>query len=211
VVAGENGHHRQSEEILRRAKSEISAFEEGDLRPDQVMTIAQRVGVSANDVVQMNRRLGGDASLNAPIRDDSDSGDWQDWLVDDAPSQERVLIESEELDNRRSALREALIVLDDRERRIFEARHLADKPITLEGLAEEFGVSHERLRQIEVRTFEKVQNSVRRRVAAMEASQARIAHQPRPFARDRMQEMTLGSTTHLRASLSDVSSVTAAA
>jgi RNA polymerase sigma-32 factor len=195
---------------LRRAKSEISALEEGDLRPDQVMTIAKRVGVSANDVVQMNRRLSGDASLNAPIRDDGNSSEWLDWLVDDAPTQERLLIETEELDDRRSALREALIVLDGRERRIFEARHLADEPITLADLAEEFGVSRERVRQIEVRTFEKVQNSVRRRVAAMEGSQARIAHQPRPFLRDRRQQ-TRELTTHLHASLSDVSSVTAAA
>jgi len=195
---------------LRRAKSEISALEEGDLRPDQVMTIAKRVGVSANDVVQMNRRLSGDASLNAPIRDDGNSSEWLDWLVDDAPSQERLLIETEELDDRRSALREALIVLDGRERRIFEARHLADEPITLADLAEEFGVSRERVRQIEVRTFEKVQNSVRRRVAAMEGSQARIAHQPRPFLRDRRQQ-TRELTTHRHASLSDVSSVTAAA
>ena len=96
------------------------------------MVIARRLRVSEDDVIQMNRRLGGDASLNAPMGDHSDSGDWQDWLVDDAPSQERVLIETEELDNRRSALREALVVLDDRERRIFEARHLADEPITLE-------------------------------------------------------------------------------
>jgi RNA polymerase sigma-32 factor len=196
---------------LRRAKSEISAFEEGDLRPDQVMTIAKRVGVTEEDVVQMNRRLAGDASLNAPIRDDGDSGDWQDWLVDDAPSQERVLIETEELDNRRSALREAVIVLDDRERRIFAARHLADVPITLEDLAEEFGVSHERVRQIEVRAFEKVRNFVRRRVASVEGSQVATAYQPRPFARGARPRRTLGSTTHARAPLSQVSPATAAA
>jgi RNA polymerase sigma-32 factor len=157
---------------LRRAKSEISAFEEGDLRPDQVSLIAKRVGVAEADVIQMNRRLGGDASLNAPIRDDGTSGDWQDWLVDDTPSQERVLADSEELDIRRKALGEALTVLNDRERRIFEGRRLTDEPITLEDLAEEFGVSRERVRQIEVRAFEKVQNSVRRRVAAMERPEA---------------------------------------
>jgi RNA polymerase sigma-32 factor len=123
VKMGTTANQRKLFFNLRRAKSEISAFEEGDLRPDQVMTIAKRVGVPADDVIQMNRRLGGDASLNAPIRDDGDSGDWQDWLVDEAPSQERVLIETEELDNRRRALRDAVIVLDDRERRIFEARH----------------------------------------------------------------------------------------
>src|SRR6266852_2186995 len=143
---------------LRKAKSEISALEEGDLRPDQVEVIAKRVGVTERDVIQMNRRLGGDASLNAPIRDDGDSGDLQDWLVDDAPSQERVLVESEDLDIKRKALGEALTQLNNRERRIFEARRLTDEPITLEGLAEEFGVSRERVRQIEVRAFEKVQN-----------------------------------------------------
>jgi hypothetical protein len=95
----------------------------------------------------MNRRLGGDASLNTPIRDDGDSGDWQDWLVDDALSQERVLVDSEELGIRRKALGEALTALNSRERRIFEARRLTDEPITLEGLAEEFGVSRERVRQ----------------------------------------------------------------
>jgi RNA polymerase sigma-32 factor len=161
---------------LRKAKSEISAFEEGDLRPDQVELIAERVGVTERDVIQMNRRLGGDASLNAPIRDDGKSGDWQDWLVDDAPSQERVLADSEELDIRRKALSEALTVLNSRERRIFEGRRLTDEPITLEDLAEEFGVSRERVRQIEVRAFEKVQNSVRRRVAAVERPDAPAAH-----------------------------------
>jgi RNA polymerase sigma-32 factor len=116
----------------------------------------------------MNRRLGGDSSLNAPIRDDGDSGEWQDWLADDSAGQEEVLAESEELDNRRSALDHALTVLNDRERRIFEARRLADDPVTLEELAEEFGVSRERVRQIEVRAFEKVQKAVKNRVAAME-------------------------------------------
>jgi RNA polymerase sigma-32 factor len=116
----------------------------------------------------MNRRLGGDASLNASIRDDGDSGEWEDWLADDSAGQEEVLAESEELDNRRSALDHALTVLNDRERRIFEARRLADDPVTLEELAEEFGVSRERVRQIEVRAFEKVQKAVKNRVAAME-------------------------------------------
>jgi RNA polymerase sigma-32 factor len=154
---------------LRKAKSKISALEEGDMRPDQVKLIARRLGVAEQDVIDMNRRLGGDASLNTPIRDEGDSGEWQDWLVDEAPSQERVLAESEELENRRKALGEALSVLNDRERRIFEARRLSDDTITLEELAEEFGVSRERVRQIEVRAFEKVQNAVKHRVAAMEA------------------------------------------
>jgi RNA polymerase sigma-32 factor len=153
---------------LRKAKSKISALDEGDLRPDQVKLIARRLGVTEQDVIDMNRRLGGDASLNAPIREEGDSGEWQDWLVDETPSQERILVENEELDNRRKALSQALSVLNDRERRIFEARRLADEPITLEELAEEFGVSRERVRQIEVRAFEKVQKAVKNRVAAIE-------------------------------------------
>jgi RNA polymerase sigma-32 factor len=157
---------------LRKAKSKISALEEGDLRPDQVKLIAKRLGVTEQDVVDMNRRLGGDASLNAPIRDDGDSGEWQDWLVDESPSQERILAEHEESDNRHQALIGALDVLNERERRIFEARRLADDPVTLEELAAEFGVSRERVRQIEVRAFEKVQKAVKNRVAAMEKPEA---------------------------------------
>ncbi len=163
---------------LRKAKSKISALEEGDLRPDQVKIIAKRLGVNEQDVVDMNRRLGGDASLNAPIREEGDSGEWMDWLVDDSPSQERLLAESEEKDNRHEALIGALDVLNERERRIFEARRLADDPITLEDLAAEFGVSRERVRQIEVRAFEKVQKAVKSRMAAMEqpkAAEAQIA------------------------------------
>jgi RNA polymerase sigma-32 factor len=154
---------------LRKAKSKISALEEGDLRPDQVKLIAKRLGVTEQDVVDMNRRLGGDVSLNAPIRDDGDSGEWQDWLVDEVSDQETQLVEDEESDNRRKALGEALSVLNERERRIFEARRLADDPVTLEDLAAEFGVSRERVRQIEVRAFEKVQRAVKSRLAAMES------------------------------------------
>ena len=161
---------------LRKAKSQISALEEGDLRPDQVKTIANRFGVSEKDVIDMNRRLGGDASLNAPIRAESESGEWQDWLVDDHLDQESQLAESEELDNRKRALGQALGVLNDRERRIFEARRLSDNPITLEELAEEFGVSRERVRQIEVRAFEKVQQAVMNRVKAAETPAALPAH-----------------------------------
>jgi RNA polymerase sigma-32 factor len=161
---------------LRKAKSKISAFEEGDLRPDQVELIAQRLGVSAREVTEMNRRLGGDVSLNVPIRDDGDSGEWQDWLVDDTPTPERVLADTEELDNRRKALSEALTVLNDRERRIFQARRLAETPIGLEELAQEFGVSRERIRQIEVRAFERVEKAVRHGVAAMERPEARAMH-----------------------------------
>jgi RNA polymerase sigma-32 factor len=163
---------------LRKAKSKISALNEGDLRPDQVQIIAKRLGVTEQDVVDMNRRLGGDASLNAPIRDDGESGEWQDWLADDSESQETVMAEHEELDNRRKALSQALGVLNDRERRIFEARRLADDPVTLEDLAAEFGVSRERVRQIEVRAFEKVQKAVKNRVAAMEAPPAQATPLP---------------------------------
>ena len=160
---------------LRKAKSRISALEEGDMRPDQVKTIAKRLGVPEQDVIDMNRRLSGDASLNAPIRADGDSGEWQDWLVDDSATQETTLAESEEFDNRRKALLDALSVLNERERRIFEARRLADDPVTLEELAEEFGVSRERVRQIEVRAFEKVQKAVKTRVATMETPSSALA------------------------------------
>jgi RNA polymerase sigma-32 factor len=153
---------------LRKAKSRISALEEGDLRPDQVKLIAKRLGVTEQDVVDMNRRLGGDVSLNSPIREDGDSGEWQDWLVDDSKSQESRLAEDEEADNRHAALGHALSVLNKRERRIFEARRLADEPITLEDLAEEFAISRERVRQIEVRAFEKIRKVVKTRLAATE-------------------------------------------
>src|SRR5881227_3102379 len=169
VKMGTTASHRKLFFNLRKAKSRISALDEGDMRPDQVKLIAKRLGVTERAVIDMNRRLGGDASLNTPIREESDSGEWQDWLVDETPSQERVLVENEELDNRRKALGEALSVLNDRERRIFEARRLADDPVTLEDLADEFGVSRERVRQIEVRAFEKVQKAVKNKVAAMES------------------------------------------
>src|SRR6266849_2985570 len=155
---------------LRKAKSKISALEEGDLRPDQVKLIAKRLGVTEQDVVDMNRRLGGDVSLNAPIRDDGDSGEWQDWLVDEASDQESRLAESEQLEHRKKALGEALSVLGQRERRIFEARQLADDPMTLEDLAVEFGISRERVRQIEVRAFQKVQRTVQISITRMRPS-----------------------------------------
>ena len=145
---------------LRKAKSRISALEEGDLKPEHLKQIADRLNVTEQEVIDMNRRLSGDASLNAPIRAEGEAGEWQDWLVDDRASQETVLAEGEELDNRRDALKSALSVLNERERRIFEARRLAEEPITLEELAAEFGVSRERVRQIEVRAFEKVQQAV---------------------------------------------------
>ena len=157
---------------LRKAKSQISALEEGDLKPDQVKTIATRLGVTETDVIDMNRRLGGDASLNAPLREDEGSSEWQDWLVDDRDSQESRLVEDQELTNRRTALSGALTVLNDHERRIFEARRLADDPLTLEELSGEFGVSRERVRQIEVRAFEKMRDAVRKNVAALESAGA---------------------------------------
>ena len=159
---------------LRRAKSQLQALDDGDLRPDQVKAIATKLGVSEDDVVSMNRRLAGDTSLNAPIRAESESGEWQDWLVDEAPDQEERLVESEELDNRRQLLRGAMDVLNDRERRIFEARRLADDPVTLEDLSTEFGVSRERVRQIEVRAFEKVQKAVRKGARELEKPRAAL-------------------------------------
>ena len=159
---------------LRKAKSQISALEDGDLRPDQVEIISTRLGVSKQDVIDMNRRMSGDASLNAPLREEGE-GEWQDWLVDDSASQERVLADREEKDNRLGALHGALTVLNERERRIFEARRLSDDPITLEDLSDEFDISRERVRQIEVRAFEKVQAAVKSGMAAIES-----AHHSRP-------------------------------
>ena len=149
---------------LRKAKSRISALDDGDLRDDQVEPISKRLGVAKQDVVDMNRRLGGDASLNSPLREGGE-GEWQDWLVDESADQEALLADREESDARMGALRSALTVLNPRERRIFEARRLADEPITLEELSSEFGVSRERVRQIEVRAFEKVQEAVKAGVA----------------------------------------------
>jgi RNA polymerase sigma-32 factor len=142
---------------LRKAKSRISALVEGDMRPDQVNVIAKRLGVTEQDVIDMNRRLGGDTSLDAPVRQDGDSCEWMDWLVDESASQKTRLAEIDQSERWHQALGQALGTLNDRERRIFEARRLADKPITFEELANEFGVSRERVRQIEVQAFEKVQ------------------------------------------------------
>jgi RNA polymerase sigma-32 factor len=163
---------------LRKAKSQISALEEGDLRPDQVEIIATRLGVSQQDVIDMNRRMSGDASLNAPLREEGE-GEWQDWLVDGGASQENLLVDREEADNRHGALNAALTVLNPRERRIFEARRLADDPITLEDLSDEFNISRERVRQIEVRAFEKVQAAVKSGMASLEAAGRAL---PRPVA-----------------------------
>jgi RNA polymerase sigma-32 factor len=161
---------------LCKAKSKISVLEEGDLRPDQVKLIAKRLGVTEQDVVDMNRRLGGDVSLDAPIREEGASGEWQNWLVDEHADQETTLAASEEFDSRRKALASALSALNHRERRILEARRLAEEPITLKELADEFGVSRERARQIGVRAFEKLQKSVRNGVAVMETRTPLPAH-----------------------------------
>lgn len=163
---------------LRKVKGQISAIEEGDLRPDQVATIAERLGVSEDDVVNMNRRLGGDSSLNSPLRADSEMGEWQDWLVDETDSQETQLVESEEYENRLELLTEAMNVLNERERRIFEARRLSENPMTLEELSEEFGVSRERIRQIEVRAFEKVQKAVKKAASKQLADAAKRLEEP---------------------------------
>jgi RNA polymerase sigma-32 factor len=157
---------------LRKIKGQLKALEEGDLRPDQVKLIATRLGVTEDDVVSMNRRLAGDSSLNAPVRNDAESGEWQDWLVDDTVDQETALAESEERDQRRGMLNDALKGLNVRERRVFEARRLADEPLTLEELSTEFGVSRERIRQIEVRAFEKVQKAVQKAAAAAQPEPA---------------------------------------
>jgi RNA polymerase sigma-32 factor len=151
---------------LRKIKGQLKALDEGDLRPDQVKRIATQLGVTEEDVVSMNRRLAGDSSLNAPVRNDAESGEWQDWLVDETMDQETALAESEERDIRRGMLTNALKGLNARERRVFEARRLAEEPLTLEELSAEFGVSRERIRQIEVRAFEKVQRAVQKAAAS---------------------------------------------
>jgi len=156
---------------LRRVKGQMQALEEGDLKPEHVKQIATKLGVTEDDVVQMNRRLAGDGSLNAPMRNDTESGEWQDWIAEDKGlwfsddtnvNQERRLAETEELERRRSYLSSAMGSLTDREKRIFEARRLSEDPATLEDLSAEFGVSRERVRQIEVRAFEKVQRAVQK-------------------------------------------------
>ena len=147
---------------LRKVKSQIGALESGDMRPEQVEFIATKLGVQNDEVISMNRRLsGGDASLNVPMRAESDM-EWQDWLADDTQvSQETTLADSEEAAIRNGLLKEALAELNDRERHILTERRLKDDPTTLEELAGEYGVSRERVRQIEVRAFEKLQKAIR--------------------------------------------------
>jgi RNA polymerase sigma-32 factor len=176
VKMGTTASHRKLFFNLRKAKSRISALDEGDMRPDQVKLIAERLGVTERAVIDMNRRLGGDASLNDAIREDRDSTEWQDWLVGDSPDQETTLAAKEEFDNRRNALSVVLSALNARDRRIFESRRLAEDPMTLAELADEFGVSRERVRQIEARAFEKVQEAVKNRLAAIETPVQKSMH-----------------------------------
>ncbi|HKP25232.1 MAG TPA: RNA polymerase sigma factor RpoH [Dongiaceae bacterium] len=146
---------------LRRVKGQLKALEEGDLRPETVKEIATRLDVPENDVIDMNRRLAApDHSLNAPVRMDGE-GEWQDWLVDEGDSQENMLAESQEFGRRQKLLDRALKLLNPRERRILSERRLKDEPTTLEDLSKEFGISRERVRQIEVRAFDKVQRAIR--------------------------------------------------
>jgi RNA polymerase sigma-32 factor len=167
VKMGTSANQRKVFFNLRKAQSKISILDYGDMRQDQVKIIARRIGVTETDVIYMNRRLRGDASLNAAIHEDGDTGEWQDLLLDESPDQETTLAASEEFDNRRKTLSSALTVLNTRERRIFETRRLAEEQSTLVELAEEFGVSRERVRQIEAGAFAKVQNAVKHHVAAI--------------------------------------------
>jgi RNA polymerase sigma-32 factor len=146
---------------LRKAKGQIKAIEEGDLKPDQVKQIATKLGVTEDEVVSMNRRLAApDHSLNAPLRADSE-GEWQDWLVDETPNQEALLADREEKDDRSELLTEGMKALNERERHILTARRLKEEPATLEDLSKEYDISRERVRQIEVRAFEKLQRAIR--------------------------------------------------
>ena len=157
---------------LRKAKSNIGAIEEGDLTPDHTATLADQLGVTETEVTEMNRRLSGpDSSLNAPLRSESES-EWQDWLADDTIDQETRLAEREEMGDRHALLQDAMKDLTDREREIITARRLQDDPATLEDLSQKYGVSRERVRQIEVRAFEKLQRGMQ---AAAKAAGSRGA------------------------------------
>ena len=146
---------------LRKAKTNIGAIEEGDLTPEHVATLSDRLGVTPTELTDMNRRLSGpDASLNAPLRSESES-EWQDWLADDTADQETRLAEREEMGNRHALLVDAMKDLTERERDIIQARRLQDEPVTLEDLSQKYGISRERVRQIEVRAFEKLQRGMK--------------------------------------------------
>lgn len=149
---------------LRKLKGQIAALDDGALHPDQIKQIATTLKVSEDDVVSMNQRLTGDASLNAPMRSDEGNSQWQDWLVDEEPDQETALGDAQEYDERMTMLKDAMSVLNEREQEIFKARRLSEPVITLEELAQKFEVSRERIRQIEVRAFEKVQAEIKKQV-----------------------------------------------
>jgi len=150
---------------LRKLKGQLQAIEDGDMHPDTVAEIAKRLAVPEQDVVSMNRRLASpDHSLNAPLQIDGD-GEWQDWLVDESDNQEETLGDREELESRRALLSHAMEALNERERHILVERRLSESPKTLEDLSQEYGISRERVRQIEVRAFEKLQKSVRNAAA----------------------------------------------
>ena len=164
---------------LRRAKSQVQALDEGELKPHQIEAIATKLGVSKDDVVQMNRRLSGDLSLNSPLRNDAESGEWMDWLREEdsmwgsgegSSNQEVSMVMTQEASRRKDMLQSALGELNEREMEIFTARRLQDNPATLEELSERFQVSRERIRQIEVRAFEKVQKAVQKSAKTADAS-----------------------------------------
>jgi RNA polymerase sigma-32 factor len=164
---------------LRKLKGQMQAIDEGDLKPETVKAIAERLDVTESDVVEMNRRLeGADHSLNVPLRSDSET-QWQDWLVDDAASQESTIADADEFDHRMSLLHRAMAVLNERERHILSERRLKDEPTTLEELSAHYGISRERVRQIEVRAFEKLQRAIK----GLEAEQATAARLPAPSER----------------------------
>jgi RNA polymerase sigma-32 factor len=165
---------------LRRLKGQMQAFEDGDLQPEQVTKIARLLDVPEQDVVSMNRRLAApDNSLNAPLRQEGE-GEWQDWLVDDSESQEQTLADREEASGRKALLSNALKTLNDRERRILTERRLQDNPTTLEALSQDYNISRERVRQIEVRAFEKLQKAMKQQVA--ERRQTTLASVAAPAA-----------------------------
>src|SRR5919109_4344594 len=164
---------------LRKLKGQMQAIDEGDLAPETVKAIAERLDVTESDVVEMNRRLeGADHSLNVPLRSDSET-QWQDWLVDDAASQESTIADADEFDHRMSLLHRAMAGLNERERHILSERRLKDEPTTLEELSAHYGISRERVRQIEVRAFEKLQRAIK----GLEAEQAATARLPAPSER----------------------------
>jgi RNA polymerase sigma-32 factor len=165
---------------LRKLKGQMQAIDEGDLHPETVKKIAEHLDVTESEVVEMNRRLeGGDHSLNVPLRVDSET-EWQDWLVDESASQETAVVEADEYDHRLSLLHRAMTVLSERERHILTERRLKDQPTTLEELSAHYDISRERVRQIEVRAFEKLQRAMK----SLEAEQAANAVAALPQARE---------------------------